>query len=205
MPVSRLAARVTVTNTECQQVSGRLAAALEEGGGAVRVVAGGTFCAALTASGRVVLWGKVGEPHLIARAQDSTRSHGRLVHSIARDAWPLPPAVLPRDRVRRSVLAAHTPITKSNFRHSVFLRPGAGWRGGGGCAAGRRRGRGWRRQQRRRRQRGASAGPHRAGRRRCARCTGARRRLRGLSCPRLLCCACGLGAVTLLRGLLPWL
>ncbi|KAG2447562.1 hypothetical protein HYH02_007486 [Chlamydomonas schloesseri] len=46
-------------STSAQKVSGRLAAALEEGGGAVRVVAGGTFCAALTASGRVVLWGKV--------------------------------------------------------------------------------------------------------------------------------------------------
>ncbi len=42
-----------------QKVSGALAALLEDDGGAVRVVAGGTFCAALTAAGRVVLWGKV--------------------------------------------------------------------------------------------------------------------------------------------------
>lgn len=46
-------------STRLQKVSGALATLLEDDGGAVQVVAGGTFCAALTAAGRVVLWGKV--------------------------------------------------------------------------------------------------------------------------------------------------
>ncbi|EFJ52699.1 hypothetical protein VOLCADRAFT_85945 [Volvox carteri f. nagariensis] len=46
-------------STSAQKVSGSLAAVLEDSGGARRVVSGGSFCAALTASGRVVVWGKV--------------------------------------------------------------------------------------------------------------------------------------------------
>ncbi|GLC34017.1 hypothetical protein PLESTM_000144500 [Pleodorina starrii] len=46
-------------STSAQKVSGSLASVLEEEGGAVRVVSGGSFCATLTAAGRVVLWGKV--------------------------------------------------------------------------------------------------------------------------------------------------
>ncbi len=40
-----------------QRVDGELAARLDAEGGAVAVAAGGTFCLALTASGRAVLWG----------------------------------------------------------------------------------------------------------------------------------------------------
>ncbi|GFR42653.1 hypothetical protein Agub_g3590 [Astrephomene gubernaculifera] len=46
-------------SSSAQRVSGALAASLEDGGGAKQVVSGGTFCAALTAAGRVVLWGRV--------------------------------------------------------------------------------------------------------------------------------------------------
>ena len=46
-------------STSAQQVSGPLADAIADGGGAVRVAAGGTFCLALTAQGRVVVWGKL--------------------------------------------------------------------------------------------------------------------------------------------------
>lgn len=42
-----------------QKVSGVLAQVLDDNGGAVQVAAGGTFCLALTACGKVVVWGKV--------------------------------------------------------------------------------------------------------------------------------------------------
>ena len=46
-------------STSARQVSGQLADIIEAGGGAVQVAAGGTFCLALTATGRVVVWGKL--------------------------------------------------------------------------------------------------------------------------------------------------
>ncbi|GLI59229.1 hypothetical protein VaNZ11_001073 [Volvox africanus] len=46
-------------STSAQKVSGSLAAALEDEGAVRRIVSGGSFCAALTEKGRVVLWGKV--------------------------------------------------------------------------------------------------------------------------------------------------
>ena len=36
--------------------------ALQENGGAVALAAGGTFCLALTARGKVIVWGKIGGP-----------------------------------------------------------------------------------------------------------------------------------------------
>lgn len=36
--------------------------ALQEGGGAIALEAGGTFCMALTAQGKVIVWGKIGGP-----------------------------------------------------------------------------------------------------------------------------------------------
>ena len=35
---------------------------LQENGGAIALQAGGTFCMALTAQGKVVVWGKIGQP-----------------------------------------------------------------------------------------------------------------------------------------------
>lgn len=49
-------------STSPQRVSGALADMLADNGGAVRIAAGGTFCAALTAFGRVVMWGKLPVP-----------------------------------------------------------------------------------------------------------------------------------------------
>ncbi|KXZ51677.1 hypothetical protein GPECTOR_11g129 [Gonium pectorale] len=46
-------------STSAQRVSGTLASALDDHGGARQVVSGGSFCAALTAGGKVVVWGKV--------------------------------------------------------------------------------------------------------------------------------------------------
>ena len=36
--------------------------ALQENGGAIALAAGGTFCLALTAMGKVIVWGKIGGP-----------------------------------------------------------------------------------------------------------------------------------------------
>lgn len=36
--------------------------ALQESGGAIALAAGGTFCLALTAMGKVIVWGKIGGP-----------------------------------------------------------------------------------------------------------------------------------------------
>lgn len=36
--------------------------ALQEGGGAIALEAGGTFCMALTAQGKVIVWGRIGGP-----------------------------------------------------------------------------------------------------------------------------------------------
>ena len=38
------------------------AQALQDNGGAIALEAGGTFCMALTAQGKVVIWGKIGGP-----------------------------------------------------------------------------------------------------------------------------------------------
>ena len=38
------------------------AQALQESGGAIALAAGGTFCLALTAMGKVIVWGKIGGP-----------------------------------------------------------------------------------------------------------------------------------------------
>ncbi|GIL71573.1 hypothetical protein Vretifemale_2114 [Volvox reticuliferus] len=46
-------------STSAQKVSGSLSAVLEDEGGVRQIVSGGSFCAALTERGRVVLWGKV--------------------------------------------------------------------------------------------------------------------------------------------------
>jgi hypothetical protein len=55
-------------STAARRVGGPLARALAENGGAVRLVAGGTFCAALTANGKVVVWGKVPKPQQACRS-----------------------------------------------------------------------------------------------------------------------------------------
>ena len=46
-------------STHAQRVTGVLAEKVKELGGAVQVAAGSTFCACLTASGRVLVWGKL--------------------------------------------------------------------------------------------------------------------------------------------------
>ncbi len=46
-------------STAAQKVSGALAQCIADNGGAIDVAAGSAFCVALTASGRVVVWGKV--------------------------------------------------------------------------------------------------------------------------------------------------
>ncbi|DBA77646.1 hypothetical protein WJX77_001651 [Trebouxia sp. C0004] len=48
--------------TSAQKVEGKLAQVLQENGGAIALQAGGTFCMALTAQGKVVVWGKIGQP-----------------------------------------------------------------------------------------------------------------------------------------------
>ncbi|KAL3149951.1 hypothetical protein ABBQ38_013312 [Trebouxia sp. C0009 RCD-2024] len=48
--------------TSAQKVEGQLAQALQESGGAIALAAGGTFCLALTAMGKVIVWGKIGGP-----------------------------------------------------------------------------------------------------------------------------------------------
>ncbi|KAG2490652.1 hypothetical protein HYH03_011041 [Edaphochlamys debaryana] len=77
-------------STSAQRVGGALASQLEDDGGARRVVSGGTFCAALTAAGRVVLWGRVpgsgsnGEPPagLGAELEATARALGVSEHSM---------------------------------------------------------------------------------------------------------------------------
>jgi alpha-tubulin suppressor-like RCC1 family protein len=47
-------------STSAQRVTGQLAERVRELGGAVQVAAGSTFCACLTANGKVLVWGKLG-------------------------------------------------------------------------------------------------------------------------------------------------
>ncbi|KAJ9518511.1 hypothetical protein QJQ45_018566 [Haematococcus lacustris] len=51
-------------STSAQKVCGALAQAIGDAGGAIKAVAGGTFCAVLTANGKVLLWGKLPGPEV---------------------------------------------------------------------------------------------------------------------------------------------
>ncbi|KAG1680811.1 hypothetical protein FOA52_008144 [Chlamydomonas sp. UWO 241] len=73
-------------STSAQQVSGALASVIADNGGATRVAAGGTFCVALTATGKVVVWGKVpggAESASAAAAAAAGRGLGGLVWASA--------------------------------------------------------------------------------------------------------------------------
>lgn len=80
-----------------RQVEGILAQVLADNGGAVKVVAGGSFCAALTKSGRVVLWGQprggeamAAPPTAALAAAAAAAPAGLPVHGRQRRNWPPP-------------------------------------------------------------------------------------------------------------------